>query len=322
MRRERRLGLIAGTLVLTVAGCGGGRPVKSAALILDFTPNAVHSGIYTAVARGYDRAAGVRLDVRVPSMSTDSVKLLLGGRADFAVLDIHDLALARARGRDLVGVMALVQRPLAAVLAQPSVRSPRDLQGRRAGVSGLPSDSAVLRSIVSGAGGNPKRVREVTIGFNAVPSLLGGRVAGATAFWNVEGVALQRQRPGFRQFRVDDYGAPRYPELVLTTTRRELRHRAGVVRATVAALVRGYSFARKEPWAAVENELARAPGLKRDELRAQMKAVSPAFATGAGRPGELNSGRLKAWARWEARFGIVSRPPDVGAMFDTRFLPR
>ena len=54
--------------------------------------------------------------MQAPSASTDAVRLLLGGRAELAMLDIHDLALARERGRDLVGVMAIVQRPLAAVL--------------------------------------------------------------------------------------------------------------------------------------------------------------------------------------------------------------
>ena len=118
-----------------LAGCGCGAAVRTptATLVLDFTPNAVHAGIYSAVARGYDRAAGVRLDVRQPSSSTDSVKLLLSGRADFAVLDIHDLAIARAAGRDIVGVLPLVQRPLAAVLAQPAIRTPRDLAGRSPG---------------------------------------------------------------------------------------------------------------------------------------------------------------------------------------------
>ena len=77
---------------------------------------------------------------------------MLGGRAQLAVLDIHDLAIARERGRDLVGVMAIVQRPLAAVLTTGEVRTPRDLEGRKVGVTGLPSDDAVLRSIVEGAG--------------------------------------------------------------------------------------------------------------------------------------------------------------------------
>jgi NitT/TauT family transport system substrate-binding protein/putative hydroxymethylpyrimidine transport system substrate-binding protein len=226
--KHRRLALaVLALAALAVAGCGGGGggSQRQATLLLDFTPNAVHAGIYAARARGYDRAAGVRLTVREPSASTDSVKLLVAGRTDLAVLDVHDLGLAREKGADLVGVLALVQRPLAAVLAQPRVRTPRDLEAARVGVSGLPSDDAVLRSIVRGAGGDPRRVHPITIGFNAVPALLAGRVAGATAFWNVEGVALRRRRPGTREFRVDDYGAPSYPELVVCVTRHTRRAR-------------------------------------------------------------------------------------------------
>ena len=164
-----------------LAGCGGddgpgarptpAEPPIDATLLLDFAPNAVHSGIYAATRRGLDRKAGIDLRVQVPTASTDAVRLLLGGRAQLAVLDIHDLAIARERGRDLVGVMALVQRPLAAVLADSSVRRPRDLEGRRVGVTGLPSDDAVLQSIVRGDGGDPAEVRSTTIGFNAVASV-------------------------------------------------------------------------------------------------------------------------------------------------------
>src|SRR4051794_39318721 len=184
--------LIVLGLALAVAGCGRGsedRPNQSATLVLDFQPNAVHAGIYLALERDYDDAEGVTLRVQPPSSSTDSVKLLLAARAQFAILDIHDLALAREKGRDIVGVMAIVQRPLAAVVAQPDIRRPRDLEGKRAGVTGLPSDDAVLSSIVRGDGGDPSKVHKVTIGFQAVAALLAHRVDGATAFWNAEGVA-------------------------------------------------------------------------------------------------------------------------------------
>jgi putative hydroxymethylpyrimidine transport system substrate-binding protein len=305
---------------LLVVACGGGgvsgprRP--TATLVLDFTPNAVHAGIYSTLARGYDKAAGVRLVVEPPSSSTDSVKLLLSGRADFAVLDVHDLAIARAAGRDIVGVLPLVQRPLAAVLAQPEIRTPRDLAGRQAGVTGLPSDDAVLRSVVAGAGGDPRRVHEVTIGFDAVPALLGGHVAAATAFWDVEGVALHRVRPGIREFRVDDYGAPAYPELVVCVTGAELRSDPKLVHATVAALKRGYGVTIAQPDQSADDELARVPGLDRSLLLAELAALHGAFTGGPGQPfGAFDPVRLAAWARWEARFGIVRRVPDVGAMF-------
>jgi ABC-type nitrate/sulfonate/bicarbonate transport system substrate-binding protein len=313
----RAVALVAAALA--GAGCGGGggsSGTGTTTLVLDFTPNAVHAGIYSAVARGYDRAAGVRLDVRQPSSSTDSVKLLLSRRVDFAVLDIHDLAIARAAGRDVVGVLPLVQRPLAAVLAQPDVRTPRDLAGRLAGVSGLPSDDAVLRSVVAGAGGDPRRVREVTIGFDAVPALLGGHVAAATAFWDVEGVALRRRRPGIREFRVDDYGAPAYPELVLCVTGRELRADPKLVRATVSALDRGYALTIASPARSAADELARVPGLDRSLLLAELSALRGAFTAGPGaRFGSFDRRRLRAWAAWEARFGIVRVAPDVQAMF-------
>jgi putative hydroxymethylpyrimidine transport system substrate-binding protein len=311
--------------LLTLAGCGAttgrDRPDQDASLLLDFTPNAVHSGIYLAKARAFDEAEGVRLKVRKPGASTDALKLLQAGRVDMAILDIHDLGLARQKGADLVGVMALVQAPLAAVLAQPDVRRPRDLEGRRAGVTGLPSDTAVLRSVVAGDGGDPGRVRATTIGFDAVKAMLARRVDAATAFWDVEGVALKARRPGVREFRVDDFGAPSYPELVLCVTRQTLTERAPVVRAVVRALQRGYQQVQADPESAVSAVLSADPSLQRSDLAAQLDAVSPAFTAGARGFGELRPAVLRAWAAWDVKFGILSRPPDLAKAFDTSIVP-
>src|SRR5436190_9044577 len=136
MRRPMILfALIAAALAL--AGCGASSSAsrqQDASLVLDFTPNAIHAGIYTALARQFDDGEGVHLHVIAPTASTDSVKLLTTGRADFAILDIHDLAIARERGKDIVGIMAIVERPLAAVIAAPGIRTPRQLEDRTVGV--------------------------------------------------------------------------------------------------------------------------------------------------------------------------------------------
>jgi ABC-type nitrate/sulfonate/bicarbonate transport system substrate-binding protein len=312
--------------LLLLAGCGGttggDRPDTEPRLLLDFTPNGVHAGIYLAAQRGFDTAEGVRLRIRKPGASTDALRLLATGRTDLAILDIHDLGLARERGQDLVGIMAIVQQPLAAVLAQPGVRTPRDLEGGRVGVTGLPSDDAVLDSIVRGAGGDPRRVRRTTIGFDAVKALLAKRVAGATAFWNVEGVAVRERRPRTREFRVDEYGAPRYPELVLTVTRATLEDRADELRAVIRALQRGYGATQTDPESAVGAMLDRERGLDRATLAAQLDAVAPAFSAGVRDYGRLDRGRLEAWARWDVEFGILKRRPDVARAFDTSLVGR
>ena len=150
--------LLTLAVVAALAGCGDeGSGRDRVTLALDFQPNPAHAGIYAALREGLDADHGVDLEVRVPSSSTDSLKLLAAGRADLSVVDIHDLGLARERGRDLVGLGALVQRPLAAVIAKPEIRRPRDLEGRRVGVTGLPSDDAVLRAVVEDDGARTSR---------------------------------------------------------------------------------------------------------------------------------------------------------------------
>jgi len=317
---------LAAVLAVAAAGCGSGTsaartatPVRKATLILDFTPNAVHAGIYAALARHYDRDEGVALHVIAPTASTDSIKLLETGRVNFAILDIHDLAIARERHEDVVGVMAIVERPLAAVIAAPAISSPKRLEGKAVGVTGDPSDTAVLDSEVSGSGGDPGKVKTITIGFNAVTDLLAGRVAGATAFWSDEGVTIRSEHPGFHVFQVEDYGAPSYPELVVCVTRGTVERDPALIREVVAALVRGYDFTLSDPAKATQDLLRQTTGLDPGLVATQLRALLPAFRSASGRVGVLNPATLSSWARWEAHFGIVSRPPDVAATFDPGF---
>ena len=223
MRRVAAL-LAAALLVLALGACGGGGAEpgapEGATLVLDFQPNAVHSGIYAAQANGDFTDEGIDLHIQEPSSSADSAKLLEAGRADFAVMDINDFGIARERGLDLIAIAAIVQRPLASVIARDpnEIRTPADLAGKTIGVTGVPSDDAVLDTVLRSGGVDPSDVHRVTIGFNAVADLAAGKVDAATAFWNAEGVELQQQGIPIREFRVDQFGAPRYPELVVATS--------------------------------------------------------------------------------------------------------
>ncbi|MEA2457085.1 MAG: putative hydroxymethylpyrimidine transport system substrate-binding protein [Thermoleophilaceae bacterium] len=305
---------------LVAGGCGGGgkaTPQRPVTIVLDFTPNAAHAGIYEAVGRHRDRSHGVRIQIRQPTASSDSLKLLAAGRADLAVADIHDLGLARERGEDLVGVGALVQRPLASVIAGPGVARPRDLEGKRVGVTGVPSDNAVLRAVVAGDGGDPKRVRTITIGFSAVPSLLTRKVAAATAFWNVEGVTLKRHGLATHEFRVDAYGAPRYPELVLVARRKTVREDPALVRDTLAALADGTSDALADRPDAVRR-VARAASADTSLIRAELDAIAPALSP----PIRLDARALAGWAQFDRRFGILKAAPAVNQAFDLTLAPR
>jgi NitT/TauT family transport system substrate-binding protein/putative hydroxymethylpyrimidine transport system substrate-binding protein len=308
--------LLAAVLALAGgAGCGAGAEPgapNGATLLLDFTPNAVHSGIYAAERRGFYNAAGVDLQVREPGDPGAVPKLLAAGRTDFAILDIHDLGIAREQGLDIVGAMAIVQRPLAAVIAPTTgpVDRPRELVGRTVGVTGLPSDEAVVDSEVRGDGGDPEKVHRVTIGFNAVSALAAGRVDAATGFWNAESVALARRGVPNYAFRVNRYGAPPYPELILTASQKTIDEDPGLVDAMVEATTRGYRFAYERPAEALDDLLASVPSLDRGDQAAQLRLLRPDLE-----PAPLDQDVLDEWAAWDLEHGLLEHPLDVEAAF-------
>ena len=276
---RRVVALLAAVLaasVLVACGDDGAEPgaPRGATLVLDFQPNAVHAGLYAALERGYFSDEGLDLEIQEPAGTADGAKLLAAGRADFAILDINDFGIARERGLDIVAIAAVVQRPLASVIAadRDEISTPADLAGKTIGVTGVPSDDAVLDTILAEGGVDPNSVERQTIGFESVPLLAAGKIDAATAFWNAEGVDLKRMGIPTREFRVDEFGAPRYPELVVATTRDAFNQRQLVCRFQ-DGLSAGYDDLEQDSSGVLDELLGAIPSADRETQTAQLDAL-------------------------------------------------
>jgi len=315
----RRIACLAVVVALIPAagGCGGAdgsapaaRPVDLS-VALDFVPNAVHAPLFMAADRGADARRGLRLRIRQPGEGPDALKLLAAKRIDVGIIDIHDLGLARERGIDVVGIGALVQKPLAALVGQPGLRRPRDLEGKTVGVSGLPSDPAFLRAVVEADGGRYAKIRQVTIGFTAVSALLSRKVDAVPVFWNAEGIALRERGRAVSEFRVERFGAPVYPEVVFMARRETVRRQPGRLRAFLATVADGIAATRADPERATRLVADAAAAGDTRLVRAQLDATLPLFSP----PVRLDRGILEDWAAFDARIGLLGRRPDVGRAF-------
>ena len=169
----------------------GKRPSSSTSSRMPCTPASIR-----LFERGYYRDAGIDLRVQEPSASTDAPKLLRGGPG--RVRDPrHPRPGLGARARPRRGGNR-------AHRAAPAGGGRWSIQSRSAGLvtwreeqwesTGLPSDDAVLDSVLEADGADPDAVDRVTIGFNAVAALAAGRVDAATAFWNAEGLEAEAPR--------------------------------------------------------------------------------------------------------------------------------
>jgi putative hydroxymethylpyrimidine transport system substrate-binding protein len=316
--------LAAALAALALAGCGvSASGLVHATLVLDFVPNAVHAGIYRALAAGYYRRAGIDLQVIPPSSTSATLELIDAGKAQFGLADGIDVAQQEAMGRDAEAIMAIVQRPLGAPIALTSehLRSAADLVGRTVGITGVPSDLAVLDTVVADAGGDPAKVRTVTIGFNGVPYLEAGKIAAFTGYWPDDGVALAVGGYPIKVFKLDAGGGPAYPGLVAFTMRSLIARDPSLVRAFVRATVHGYEDTLRDPGRSLTELLAANPSISRRLARASLAQYLPIFDAGGVPFGTLVGSRIAALSSWLLRSRLVARPVSVARFGTNALLP-
>lgn len=308
------LALILTVTLFLAAGCGGDDDGggRETTLVLDFVPNGVHPGIYQALQSGEYGRNGIDLSVIKPGSSTDTLKLVASGRADFGIADSIDVASEVARGRDSRAVMALVQRPLGGLvtLRDAGIHSPRELEGKTVAITGVPSDTAVLHTEVSAAGGDLSQVEVESVGFDTIPTLLGGRADAITAFVPADATQIEAEGEATRSFPLDSNGGPRYPGLVvfasgeLIDSDPDMDMVSGFVDATTA----GYEQALADPGAAIEAMTDQEPGLDPELTRAQFDAYRPYFRL-PGRPfGEIDPASIRGLSSFLVEQGLLDRP--------------
>ena len=106
-------------------------------------------------------------------------------------------------------------------------------------------------------------------------------------------------RRRLRRARLPGARAGRDPRDAARTSRRSCA-------ATVRALQRGYGQTQNDPESAVVGDARRAsPASIARSWSAQLDAVAPEFTAGAAEFGELRPSVLRAWAEWDAKFGIL-----------------
>jgi putative hydroxymethylpyrimidine transport system substrate-binding protein len=281
-----------------------------ATLVLDFVPNAVHTGIYCALDRGYYDRANIELEIIEPTSTSDTLKLIDQGRASFGLADGIDVGQQIDRGLSATAIMAVVQRPLGGVitLTNSGIRSPRALEGKTVGITGVPSDDAVLDTVISADGGDTETIEEVTIGFNTIVALQSGRVDAITGYPPADATQIELQGPSTTSFRLDEWGGPRYPGLMVFSTRKTIERDPELMQAFVEATVRGYEETIEDPQRCLDSLLDQVPEVDDELAEAQLDAYLPLFKADVGRYGSFDRAAVIALLRFLRETSLVENP--------------
>jgi putative hydroxymethylpyrimidine transport system substrate-binding protein len=218
-----------------------------------------------------------------------------------------------------------VGSPLTSLISLPQggVSSAADLNGKTVGTAGIPYQSDYLDTILQTAGLPASSVKEVNVGLNLLPALIGGRVdAILGGFRNIEGIDLQQRGLDPRIVPVDELGVPTYDELVLVARKSTVDEHPEAIRAFIEALGRGTDYARAHPQEAGSALLSAGKGLDPMQTRAEVAATLPFLAPPQGKPyGFMDPNTWRAYAEWMAAHGLISSAPSTSDVLTNELLP-
>jgi ABC-type nitrate/sulfonate/bicarbonate transport system substrate-binding protein len=304
----------------------GSGELQEVTLMLNWTPNAQHDGIYLAQAEGLYEEAGIDLEIVEPGEEGSDVAVGTGA-ADLGISQAESLLPAREQGVPVVSVATLfpVNDSSLMLLADEGVESPADLEGLTYGGYGGALETELISRLVECDGGDPEAVEHVEVG--NVDYLAGLEQDRFDVVWVFEGWDALRAREvedvdlttlPFRDFQdcIPNWYTP-----IVIAGEDILADDPEVVDAFLAATAEGYQLAADDPAAAADALLAAAPELDEDLVRASAEHHAPLFMEGGGEWGVQDE---EVWTEFEQflrEAGLTQDEVDVSAAFTNDHLP-
>lgn len=328
-RRTRALVALM-ALALASGACGTDEsPMTSAqardvTLMLNWTPNAHHVGIYAAIAQGWYAEAGIDLTVVEPA-DAGVEQALASGAADIGMAQAESLLPARAAGIPVVSVATVLPVNDSSLfsLAPDAITRPRDLEGTRYGGFGGALEIEIISALMECDDADPAEVEFVTLG--NIDYLAGMGADQFDTAWVFSGwdVLRAEQVEGVdtAQIRFSDWLGciPNwYTPLVLTSTTLA-ESDPDLVRDVLAVTARGYALAEDDPAGAAELMLGEVPELDPELVRASVAYYAPRFADGEW--GVQDEQTWLDFADFLLSAAVVDEPVDAAAAFTNEFLP-
>ena len=320
--------LLTVSMVLGLAACGGGTAEEPITVVLDWTPNTNHTGIYVALAKGYFEEAGLNVQVVQPP-EDGAVALVASGKAQFGVSFQDSLAPAFAGDSPMpvTAVAALIQHNTSGIVSRAGegMDSPKGLEGKKYATWDLDVEKATIREVMEADGGNFDLVELIpSTVTDEVSALQSSSVDAIWIFYGWAGIACEVAGLPIDYFEfadidpVFDYYTP-----VLIGNDAWLEENPDTAKAFLTALGKGYTYATEHPAEAADILMEAAPELKANSelVYASQEYLAAEYIADAARWGEFDGARWAAFFNWLNENGLLDGELDPNFGYTNEYLP-
>jgi len=340
-RSRWTLGLLAVTAIaLTLAGCGGkavnntgkegqetgekGEALQKVQVVLDWSPNTNHTGLYVARDLGYFKEHGLDVEIVQPGQDGPDA-MVASGAAAFGVSYQESVTMAKIAGVPLVSLAAVIQHNTSgfASLKEQGIDSPKKFEGKRYGGWGAPVEEAVIDALMLTEDADVSKVDIMSIGDSDFFSAVERDIDFAWIYYAWTGIEAELRGEPINMVYLTDYSDKLdYYTPVLITTEEMVSGSPELVRAFTEAAAQGYQYAIEHPEEAADVLIKAEPDLNPEQVKASQKWLSSRYQDDAPRWGEQKLSVWQNYADWMFENGLLEGRLDAEAVFTNDFLPK
>lgn len=321
--------IICSVFLLTACSGGGNTSEqkeghKKVTVVLDWTPNTNHTGLYVAKEKGYFEEQGLDVDIILPG-EAGADQLVASGKAEFGVGYQESVTQARVQDVPLVSIAAVIQHNTSG-FASPKdkgITTPKDFEGKRYGGWGSPVEKAVMTSIMKQENADVEKVDFVNMGDTDFFTAVKRDVDFAWIYYGWTGIEAELRGEELNMMYVKDYSEKLdYYTPVLTTNEKMIESDPETVKAFLAASSKGYQFAIDNPEEAGEILIEAAPDLDKELVMKSQEWLAPKYKDDADRWGEQKLEVWENYASWMYDNDLLDKELDSKKAFTNEFLPK
>ena len=318
-------------LVFSLAGCGK-MTVKNEAdtitIVLDWTPNTNHTGIFVAQAKGYFEEAGLNVEIVQPP-EDGAVPLVASGKAQFGVSFQDSLAPAFVGDETMpvTAVAAVIQHNTSGIVSRAGegMHTPKGLEGKKYATWDLDVEKETIRDVMNADGGNFDLVELIpSTVTDEVSALKSGSVDAIWIFYGWAGVACEVAGLETDYFEFADINpAFDYYTPVIIGNNTWLDENPETAKAFLGALSKGYTYAVENPKDAADILMESAPELKSNSelVYASQEYLAKEYIADADRWGEFDSERWASFFNWLNENQLLEDNIDPDYGYTNDYLP-
>jgi len=316
--------MVVAAIVLVIVFNSKGPTAEKVSLMLDWTPNANHTGIYVAYDKGWFAEEGIDLEIIAPAGVT--VETVVGsGKAEFGISFQEYVTSARIEGVPIVSIAAIIQHNTSGFISlkDRGITKAADFAGHSYGGFGLQIEKAIISAMITRDGGSPESVKYVNVSEGDLLSMLGRDIDFAWIYYGVEGIEAAQRSLEVDYVEMSDYfdAVPDYYTPVIISSEKLIAENPQMVERFMAAVARGYEYAIENPAESAEILLKHAPELSPESVKASQDWLSPRYAEDAPQWGYQQAEVWKDFGDWMYNNGLIAGEFDYQKAYTNRFIP-